>query len=137
VKTEEECLPGYSSTPLQPTDVSSPWWVWICLPPWRFLECKHILTILIGPKKRLVRPEPAYIINFDTRVKFYDPIADEYVLYNAPHFEVKGLLGWQFRLNACNDRAAEFNSGWVVRQEECPFVTETSVPVVKSEGELC
>jgi hypothetical protein len=24
VKTEEECLPGYSSTPLQPTDVSSP-----------------------------------------------------------------------------------------------------------------
>ena len=62
-----ERLPGYpnsllrpNSTPRPPTLVSTPQWFWIWESPQRFLECKHILTILIGPRNQLVWPEPEH-----------------------------------------------------------------------------
>lgn len=50
-------LPGYPNPFLQPNATSRPWtlvsspqWVWIWVPAWRFSLHKDILTVLIGPR---------------------------------------------------------------------------------------
>jgi hypothetical protein len=51
----------------QPNDIPHPrtlvsslqlFWIWV--PTQRFLERKHILTVLIGPRNRWVGPEPEH-----------------------------------------------------------------------------
>ena len=79
-----------------PKDVS--FWVWIWVPLRRFLEQENILAFLIGPRNWWVELDPEHtwikrrLENVSLALILWlvrdDPIADDFVLYNTPHFDI-------------------------------------------------